>query len=164
MGDWSRLRLAALLLLLSLPAAAADCKVEGLAKVTLPEWADCAAFRFNFAMARHVALERGWATETELASAWAPARVRVLEEAQLPCGTVPLADGCTAPDGSILLAQDGGALLHELLHVLEKSRGHRGHAQWEERGWLRVVNEVYPRRRIDLSAFLLAAPRGAASR
>jgi len=132
----------ALLLVVLSAAPAPACQVDGLGPVTLDEGLSCAVLRENFRLAKLTVLRRGWATPAQLRKAWEKVPVRVEAKEKVDCGG-ELSRGCFDGAAGVTLSQDGGSLLHELLHALEwriyarvTSSGAEGHGGWMERGWM----------------------------
>jgi hypothetical protein len=124
-----------LFLLLSLPALAKPCMVEGFKSVKVPEDFNCVVMEAALEAARiqasHITNRRGEGLRRELSSV----RVVLVPTKTFDCGGTGAVLGCWEPElRRIRVAHTPGPLLHELLHVLEP-RTNATHAGWDKRGW-----------------------------
>lgn len=135
MGAFGGVKLLPVLLLLSLPAMAKTCHVEGLARVVVPESVDCAAFVDAFEFARGELPYLTHLTEAQVAAKLQRVHVEVLPRMHFKCGG-DVVVGCWQPGcRRILVGPTAGALLHEFLHVLEPNPVEFDHVGWEANGW-----------------------------
>lgn len=118
------MKAAFLALLLSATASAKVCELDGLARVTIPEGADCAKFRRMF-RAAVAELEALGLDPARLRSV----RVDVRDASAVDCGRNGEVAGCYY-DGRVTTSRMALSLLHELLHVFRPH--HHWPKAWEE--------------------------------
>lgn len=132
------MRLLALLPLIAACAPAcgappeAECHVDGLGPILSEGPVYCETVAQNATRALSVLSESGLLSDAEL-SGLSSISVRMTR------GRMPVAAGFAASLGEVTVSISMGALLHELLHVLEYRRGRVGlsviHSGWSENGF-----------------------------
>lgn len=135
-----RIALLALVLVGCAPfAPAEDCEIDGATWHVAEGGQGCA----YFARVTAAALEEGGrlGVRAELKAGLSGADIWVRSEEAFRCGLADGFEGCSSPTATgahIELGPRGGALLHELFHVVDWRRGavlSAAHVGWGARGW-----------------------------